>query len=187
LCRISLALTLLIIANCARALPLFSCVFIFPVYKMNLNTGEYFSLTGVSFLLRQVFCIFFKNIIMEDVTAVMIELKEQALEATKKQDGQFYEQYLADTAIAVAPSGVYHKDDIIQLMSAPNPHFKSIAIKDTKTIVLSAESGMVTYIAVYENVSTKQQVEMFVSTVYAKIHHEWKGVFYQQTLLDTAP
>jgi len=123
---------------------------------------------------------------MEDVTSIMIELKEHALEATRKQDGQFYEQFLADTAIAVAPSGVYNKEEIIQQMTSSNAYFKSIAVRDTKTIVLSAESGIVTYKAVYENLSTKQQVEMFVTTVYARIHDEWKGVFYQQTLLDTA-
>ena len=71
-------------------------------------------------------------------------------------------------------------------MTSSNAYFKSIAVRDTKTIVLSAESGIVTYKAVYENLSTKQQVEMFVTTVYARIHDEWKGVFYQQTLLDTA-
>jgi len=45
--------------------------------------------------LRQVFCSSNKNIAMEDVTSIMIELKEQALEATRKQDGRFYEQLLS--------------------------------------------------------------------------------------------
>lgn len=122
---------------------------------------------------------------MEDVTAILISLKEQALEATKNHDFQFYEQYLADTAIAIAPCGIYNKAAIIKQMDDSGSQFKNTGLCDTKTIVLTAESGIVTYKAQYEHLLTKYQMEVFVTTVYAKINNKWKGIFYQQTMLNS--
>jgi len=46
----------------------------------------------------------------ENVEAQLLRLKEQALEATKRKDGAFYRNYLADDAIAVVPFGIFNKE-----------------------------------------------------------------------------
>lgn len=119
---------------------------------------------------------------MEDVKSMLLSLKDQALEATKKNDANFYENYLTDDAIAIVPFGIFDKKAIVQQMGSTNSQFKSLAIKDTKAIELTSESGIVTYKAVYEK-EDKTTFEVFVTTVYAKINDTWKGVFYQQTPL----
>jgi hypothetical protein len=120
---------------------------------------------------------------MENIQTILLSLKDKALEATKNADAVFYDNYLADNAIAIVPFGVFDKRAIVQLMGSGNSPFKSARIDDTKAIVLTPESGLVTYKATYEVLKEgkKNISEVFVTTVYAKIYGEWKGVFYQQT------
>ena len=117
---------------------------------------------------------------MEKIKSILLGLKDQALEATKSSDGDFYQKYLADDAIAIVPFGVFNKKAIVDQMGSGHSPFKSLRVDNTQAIVLTPESGLVTYKATYEQ-EDKTQLEVFVTTVYAKIKDEWKGVFYQQT------
>lgn len=118
---------------------------------------------------------------MENIGNILLSLKEQAVEATKNRNGQFYRNYLADHAVAVVPFGIFDKESIVKQMSGDSP-FQSLGIEDTRVIVLTQESGIVTYKAIYKSENgEKKKFSVFVTTVYAKINDEWKGVFYQQT------
>jgi len=117
---------------------------------------------------------------MEDIKSILLSLKEQALEATKNADAKFYENYLADNAVAIVPIGIFDKKAIVEQMSSENSQFKSSKIEDTKAVILTPESGIVTYKATYQK-KDKSNYEVFVTTVYAKINGIWKGIFYQQT------
>ena len=121
---------------------------------------------------------------MENIKSILLSLKEQALEATKNADADFYENYLADSAVAIVPFGVFDKKAIVQQMGSSNSPFQSSKIDDTKAIVLTPESGIVTYKASYTK-PDHTTFEVFVTTVYAKISGVWKGVFYQQTPVST--
>lgn len=81
------------------------------------------------------------------------------------------------------PFGIFDKNAIVQQMGSANSNFKSSRIDDTRAIVLTPESGIVTYKATYEK-GDKKAFEVFVTTVYAKVRGEWKGVFYQQTPIE---
>ncbi|NOU20049.1 MAG: nuclear transport factor 2 family protein [Bacteroidales bacterium] len=117
---------------------------------------------------------------MEDIKSVLLSLKEQALEATKNADADFYKDYLDESAIAIVPFGIFDKNTIMQQMGSANSQFKSSRIDDTRAIVLTPESGIVTYKATYIK-ADQTSFEVFVTTVYAKRSGVWKGVFYQQT------
>ena len=119
---------------------------------------------------------------MEDIKAILLSLKEKALEATNNSDGKFYEDYLSDNAVAIVPIGVFDKKAIIEQMSSKYSQFKSSKIEDTKAIVLTPESGIVTYKATYQK-QDKSEYIVFVTTVYAKLDNAWKGIIYQQTPL----
>lgn len=118
---------------------------------------------------------------MKSIEETLLSLKEQALEATKNQDASFYYNYLADEAIAIVPFGIFSKDAIVQQMASPNSAFRSRKIEDTRVMVLSPDSGVVTYKATFESAQDQSTFEVFVTTIYAKVRGEWKGVFYQQT------
>ena len=78
---------------------------------------------------------------MDDVTAALLDLKDQALAATKTRDQDFYRGYLADDAIAILPAGVFGKEAIIAALGAPTVPFQSSEIKETNVVVLGpAES-----------------------------------------------
>jgi hypothetical protein len=117
---------------------------------------------------------------VDSVISILLSLKEQALEATKNADAAFYENYLDDSALAIVPAGIFKKEDIVKQMGSGHSQFKSTGIDDTQAIVLTPESGIVTYRAIYEK-GDKSTFEVFVTTVYAKIKDTWKGIFYQQT------
>jgi hypothetical protein len=122
---------------------------------------------------------------MDNIKELLLSLKDKALEATKSADAEFYQNYLDDSAMAIVPFGVFDKAAIVQQMGSSNSPFKSSKIEDTKAIVLTPESGIVTYKATY-NISKEgknNSFTVFVTTVYAKIKGQWKGVFYQQTPL----
>jgi hypothetical protein len=122
---------------------------------------------------------------MENIEKTLLALKDKALEATKNADGDFYEHYLDDSAIAIVPFGVFDKKAIVQQMGSANSSFNSTHIDDTKAIVLTPDSGLVTYKADFERMQDGKKIpySVFVTTIYAKIDGEWKGVFYQQTPL----
>ena len=121
---------------------------------------------------------------MVDVTAELLELKTQALAATKAADGDFYRGYLHDDAIAITPYGVFDKEAVVAQMSSPRSSFASDAIDDTRAFVLTDDSGLVTYRATYPPAEQggKPRV-VFVTTVYKRYADGWKGLFYQQTPL----
>jgi ketosteroid isomerase-like protein len=119
-----------------------------------------------------------------DVATMLLTLKDSALAATQRGDAEFYRNYLSEEAIAIVPIGVIGKEQIIRAMSDNKGAFKSKRIEDTKAIVLSPESGVVTYKATFERPGTpSEEFSMLVTTVYSKIAGDWKGVLYQQTPL----
>lgn len=121
---------------------------------------------------------------MTDIATLLLELKDHALAATKAADGDFYRGYLHDEAIAITPYGVFGKEAIVAQMSSPQSSFASEAIDDTRAVVLSEDSGLVTYRATYppaEPGGTPRVV--FVTTVYKRYADGWKGLLYQQTPL----
>ena len=119
---------------------------------------------------------------MENIKETLLSLKEQALEATKNSDEGFYQDYLSEDAVAIVPVGVFNKKAIVEQMGSKNSQFKSSKVEDTKAIVLTSETGIVTYKATFQK-QDKSEYVVFVTTVYAKLGNTWKGVFYQQTPL----
>ena len=111
----------------------------------------------------------------EDVRAQLLELKDQALAATKRADGVFYRGYLADDTLAITPFGVFGKEQVVAQMSTPASSFRSSAVTDVQAIPYAADCGLVTYRASYPT------GDVLVSTLYLKRVRTWQGVFYQQT------
>jgi hypothetical protein len=111
----------------------------------------------------------------EDVRRQLLELKDQALAATKRADGDFYRGYLADDTLAITPFGVFGKDQVVGQMSTPSSSFRSSAVSDVQAIPYTADCGLVTYRARYPS------GDVLVSTLYLRREGAWQGVFYQQT------
>ena len=64
---------------------------------------------------------------MIDVSAELLELKNQALAATKAADGDFYRGYLHDDAIAITPYGVFDKEASFASDAIDNRHCRQKA------------------------------------------------------------
>lgn len=112
---------------------------------------------------------------MSHIEEQLLRLKSEALEATKRRDGAFYDRYLAADAIAITPYGVFGKEAIVAQMSSPGSAFASTGTDDVRAFVLSDASGVVTYRAHYPS------GDVMVTTAYRLGAGGWKGVVYQQT------
>ena len=55
----------------------------------------------------------------DEVRAQLLALKDQALAATQRADGDFYRGYLADDTLAITPFGVFGKEQVVAQMSTP--------------------------------------------------------------------
>lgn len=115
------------------------------------------------------------------VITELLELKQQALDATQRADGAFYASYLADDAVAITPYGVFDKAAIVAQMSSAASSFKSESIDDERAIELSPTSGVVSYRANYAGTETAPARSVYVTTVYRRDANGWRGLLYQQT------
>jgi ketosteroid isomerase-like protein len=108
----------------------------------------------------------------------LLSLKQKALDATQKSDADFYQDYLSPDAVAIVPLGIFDKAAIVQQMGSDDSTFRSSKIEDTRVIELTPDCGIVTYKAIFG--SAEQEIpkpsEVYVTTVYARINGEWKGV-----------
>lgn len=123
---------------------------------------------------------------MSDVVAELLDLKQHALDATQRADGDFYAGYLADDAVAITPYGVFGKAAIISQMASPASPFKSESIDDERAVELSPTSGVVSYRANYAARESRPAYSVYVTTVYRRDSDGWKGVLYQQTPVGSA-
>lgn len=111
----------------------------------------------------------------ESVRRRLLQLKDEALAATKRSDGDFYSGYLSEDCLAIVPFGIFTKAQVVAQMSTPTPPLRASAIADVRAIPLSADCGLVTYRATYAG------GDVLVSTLYLQRDGRWQGVLYQQT------
>jgi ketosteroid isomerase-like protein len=118
---------------------------------------------------------------MSTVTDDLIRLKNEALAATQRADGDFYAGYLADDAVAITPYGVFDKAAVVAQMGSTSSSFKSESVDDVRAVELSPTSGVVSYRANYAARGDAPATSVYVTTVYRRDADGWKGVVYQQT------
>jgi hypothetical protein len=102
----------------------------------------------------------------------LMKLKQDALDASARQDGDFYAGYLADGARAITPAGVATKDQVVAAARAGG--FRSVTVNDTDVTVLTDDVGVVTYRATFAR-PDKSTFDVITTTVYQRIHGTWKG------------
>jgi hypothetical protein len=110
----------------------------------------------------------------------LLRLKEAALAASARGDGEFYDGYLADGARAITPAGVATKAQVVA--AARVGGFRSRKVDDTRVDLLCDDIGLVTYRATFDD-KDGGTVDVVTTTVYRREGGVWKGVLYQQTPL----
>jgi hypothetical protein len=110
----------------------------------------------------------------------LLALKEAALAASARRDGEFYRGYLADGARAITPAGVATRAQVVD--AARVGDFRSVTVTDTRVDVLCDDVGLVTYRATFARPGGGT-VDVLTTTVYRREAGAWKGVLYQQTPL----
>jgi hypothetical protein len=115
-----------------------------------------------------------------DARTELLRLKEAALDASARGDGDFYAGYLAEDARAITPAGVATKAEVVA--AARVGGFRSVRVEDTTVDLLCDDMGVVTYRATFAR-PDGGTVDVMTTTVYRREGGDWKGVLYQQTPL----
>ena len=108
----------------------------------------------------------------------LLQLKDDALDASARRDGDFFDTYLADGARAITPAGVATKAQVVA--AARTGGFRSLRVAETAVELLCDDVGVVTYRATFARPDDRT-VDMVVTTLYRREGDTWKGVLYQQT------
>jgi hypothetical protein len=116
---------------------------------------------------------------MDDISR-LLRLKDAALDASARNDAEFYDGYLADDALALTPGGIADKAAIVG--AAAGGGFRSLGVDDVRASLLTRDVGLVTYVAAYPAQGGGIR-RVLTSTVYRRAKGEWQGVLYQQTPL----
>lgn len=111
--------------------------------------------------------------------AELLALKDAALAASARGDGDFFADYLADDAIAITPAGVADRDAVVA--AARHRGFQSLDVRDTRAMALGPDAGVVTYVARFAR-PEGGAADVFVTTLYCRdADGHWRGRLYQQT------
>lgn len=113
--------------------------------------------------------------IAQQVEAKLLEPEGQALDATRRADGEFYARYLADDTVAILPNGVFDKEAVVAAMSSADNSMRSTGVSEVRAIAFGADCGLVTYRASYPT------GDVLVSSLYLDRDGTWRGDFHQQT------
>ena len=119
------------------------------------------------------------------VNEELLALEDLLWKANREGDGDFYEKYLLDSAIAVTKYGVLDKATAVPGIRANhNPYLKTDRTGE-RVIVVDDHTAIVTYrvdvtILVEGN---ELQVPSYASTVWTNTSGQWRVAFHQQTAL----
>lgn len=117
----------------------------------------------------------------QEVVDELLQLKEEAIEASAKNDRVFYDAYLHPQAMAILPVGRLDKAQVLASMIGDKAPFAAKRVENTAVLVLERDAAIVTYDAIYDR--DGREIRVAASTVYKREHDGWKGMLYQQTPL----
>lgn len=115
----------------------------------------------------------------QDVIDALLQLKEQALDASARNDRAFYDSYLHPDAVAILPVGRLGKAQVLASMTGDKAPFSAKRVENTAVQVLGPDAAVVTYDAIYDRGG--HEVTVVATTVYKRERDGWKGILYQQT------
>ena len=119
------------------------------------------------------------------VNEELSELEDLLWKANREGNGEFYQRYLRDDAIAVSRFGIIDKATAVPGITANhNPYLKTDRTEE-RVIVVDENTAIVTYhVAVTVLVDGNEvQAPSYASTVWTKASGEWLVAFHQQTAL----
>ncbi|HTR81127.1 MAG TPA: nuclear transport factor 2 family protein [Bacteroidota bacterium] len=117
---------------------------------------------------------------MENIEATLLALHNDLLAAIRGGRNAVLDDTIADAAIAVLPSGVIEKEEIVRQMTSAESAFQSGKVEDMKVLVLTEDCGLVTC-RTMSSMKGETPVDAFITAVYVKMKGTWKAAFSQQT------
>jgi hypothetical protein len=120
-----------------------------------------------------------------DLTSTLLTEEKAAWDANLAGDGDYYDKWLLDDAIAVSPWGVLDRHSAVATIRENRNPYTNYRLDDAKSVAMGPDAAILTYRA---EVTGENDGEPFTHTVYASSGYVrrdgvWRGAFHQQTLL----
>ncbi|HVO75435.1 MAG TPA: hypothetical protein VMT35_15505 [Ignavibacteriaceae bacterium] len=119
---------------------------------------------------------------MEEISSLLLSLKEKGLNAVQTGDEDFFRTYLAENSINVIQSGIFNKEGFIKKLSSGYSLQLSSADEETQVFILNNGNGVVTFKACIKNSDEREfSPDFLITTIYSCVNGCWQIIFYQQT------
>lgn len=112
------------------------------------------------------------------MTDRLLELEEGFWNAAG--DGDYYREHMAPGGLSVLPVGFLDKDETVGAIEAAEP-WGEFKIYDVRTIDLGDDEAAVCYRAEAFREDGSPGYTALISSVYTRLHGEWKLSLHQQT------
>ena len=89
------------------------------------------------------------------VEAEIIALEKRAFEAWRNKDRKFFEEVALAESLAIAPSGIYNKEEWVKANADPNCTVKSYSLDNIKVTMLSKDIALMTYRFTHDTVCNR--------------------------------
>ena len=119
------------------------------------------------------------------VNEELSELEELLWKANREGDGDFYQKYLRDDAIAVTRFGIIDKATAVPGIRANHNPYLTTDRSDERVIVVDDHTAIITYhvdVTVLVD-GNELQAPSYATTVWTNVAGEWLVAFHQQTAL----
>jgi hypothetical protein len=117
----------------------------------------------------------------QDIIRELSALKDRAIEASARNDREFYDSYLDVDAIAILPQGRFDKSQVLASMNGDKAPFSAKRVEDVVIRPINSNAAIVTYNAIYDR--DGGEITVAATTIYRRGPDGWKGILYQQTPL----
>jgi hypothetical protein len=113
----------------------------------------------------------------------LMKLEQMAWEAWKNKEAKYFESYLTDNAVGIAPMGMWKKVDVVKEIAGTNCTLKSYALDNFEVMMVNDTTALLTYRAEQDfNCGGKQDAPtVLASSLFVKRGDRWLGVFHQET------
>jgi hypothetical protein len=122
---------------------------------------------------------------MDAMREKLLELEDLLWKANREGDGDFYQKYLLDDAVAVTKFGIIDKATAVPGIRINHNPFVKTDRSDEQVITVDDHTAIVTYRVDVTALVDGNEVHLpsYASTVWTDVHGDWRVAFHQQTAL----
>lgn len=117
------------------------------------------------------------------VEAQLISLEKQAAEAFREKNISFFQSYLSNDVVGIAPTGRVGKSEVINMISSMDCKVSSLSMDSFEAKMIGKDTAVLTYKTTQDITcgGKKEPPAVWCWTLFVKDEGKWRAVFHQET------